>query len=427
MTSLTIRRKLSLLLLGSAVVVVFCYGFALYLVRQRSNVPVADDKHTTETSGQRIAKLLATGDQHFKDHKIEQALLAYWSALSLDPRSVRAQLGIARGEHLAGRESLAAAEYERVLRLDAANKVALPELARIYSHEARTWPQSEVKYREYLKISPEDAEARLGLARVLAWQGKASEASGLYAKPDVSRLMTISDQRDYAFALVKLGHWSQAESLIKRLLASRPADDEMTLQLAALYARRKDWPSALLLYRSLLAKRPGNAHLNLSYGMGLLASGNYRAALEPLQKARNSMQSNGEAGLAYARALKGSGELKKAIQEYDGVVPQFHRNAGVLREYADALLEKRDYRKAATFYGAAYALGTRDTLLLIGYAGALSGDGKYRAALPYLEEAYRRTPTDRVTFELAKLMRNLGRNEQARELLRQVHSSAGAR
>ena len=50
--------------------------------------------------------------------------------------------------------------------------------------------------------------------------------------------------------------------------------------------------------------------------------------------------------------------------------------------------------------------------------------GKYKEAAPYLEELYRRNPTPRTTFELAKLMHRLGREERAKRLLSELETTS---
>src|SRR5262249_12776697 len=150
-----------------------------------------------------------------------------------------------------------------------------------------------------------------------------------------------------------------AEDLLKKLLTARSSDSEIKLQLAAIYASRRDWDAALPLYAGLLRENPNDPRLNLTYGLGLLSSRQYQGAIGPLEKARREMPSNPEAGLAYARALKGSGNLKKAAQEFGRVAATSH-DAGVVREYADLLLEKHDYRGAEKSYKHALGLGLGD-------------------------------------------------------------------
>jgi len=377
----------------------------------------------TAPPAQSLEQLIRTADTNLENKHIEQALITYRKAMSLAPDSVQAQLGLALGELKAGREAVAAQEYERALRLDARNPVALQQLGRIYSHQRDTWGLSEAKFKEYLRVKPGDAEAQLQLARVFVWQRKAKEAAEVYSLPAVSALMTPQDFKEYAFALVRAGREKEGEALLRKLTVQRPTDSEIQEQLASIYASRKDWDSALPIYQSLLQRDPNNARWNLTYGGGLLASHRYAAALGPLEKAVRANPSNGEAGLALARAWKGSGNLKKSAQEFARVVPQYDSDAVIVREYADLLLEKRDYRGAEKSYKDAMKLGLRDQKLILGLAGALQGTGKSREALPLLREAFAAQPTDRLGLELAKTLRKLGYSKEALEVLAKVEAA----
>lgn len=416
-----LRNRIGIILLSCGIVIGISYGLAGYLIFKRRQPASPAPPKVTQARG--LAQLNASAEANLRNNRVEQALVDYREALSLNPKSLPAQLGLAQGEFLAGREDVAAREYERVLKLDPNNQTALLTLARIASHETASWPQSEASYRQYLKLNPADAQAALGLARVLVWRHKTGEAAEVFGRSDVAPLLTPADQRDYAFALVKLNRGAQAEPMLRKLLAARPDDTELKLQLAGIYAARKDWDKALPIYRELLAKKPNDPHLNLIYGLGLLSGKNYRAAVGPLGKARYAMPSSPEAGIAYARAIKGTSDLKKAVKEYERVQPLFPNNASIVREYADVLMEKRDYKHSAEQYARAYKMGLRDDRLLAGYAGALTARGKYKDAVPLMEELHRRKPTQRNTFELAKLMAKTGHNDRARELLRQVENS----
>ncbi len=415
------RRIIHRFLIVFGIVVVVSFGYGGYLMRVRrapfeqSILPVSPD--------QTVENLLRSAALYLESKHVEQALIAYRKALTLAPTSIDAQLGVARGELMAGRESVAAREYERVLPLDHGNAIALLQLAGIYSHQRETWSQSEGRYKDFLRLRPGDVTARLQLARVLAWERKSKEVVEIFSTDAVGRLMTFQDQKDYAFALVQTGRSSEAETLLRKLVAARPNDSETKLQLAAIYASRHDWDAALPLYAALLRENPDDARLNLTYGLGLLSNKRYQAAIGPLEKARKEMPSSTGAGLAYARALKGSGNLKKAGQEFGRVVTT-SQDSGMVREYADLLLEKQDYRGAEKFYREALRLGLRDTRLLMGLAGALRGNGKYREALPYLEQAYADEPADRVALELAGTLHKVGHHKEALALLAKIEKPA---
>jgi Tfp pilus assembly protein PilF len=408
------RIKLLLVLFVSSLVCSF--GVAGYLLLKSTRHP------TGQSAAAGDAELLASGERFLRNRQTEQALVVYRRVLTSNPKSLAAQLGLAHGELMAGREDMAAQEFERALQLDPGNTTALLQLARIYSHRAKTWPLAEARFRDYLTLRPDDRDAQLQSGRVLFWQGKWREAADVYSRPALARLLNIQDRRDYVVTLARSGQGREAEIVLKRFLAEGGQDYELKLQLASIYAARQEWGTALPLYRALLQERPNEPRVSLTYGVGLLSSGDYRGALEPLARARNGMPSSGEAGLAYARALRGVKDYKPAAREYERVLPTYRSDAAFVREYADLLLEKQDYRKAEGAYRDAYDLGLRDVRLLVSYGGALRGNGKPRAALPYLEEAYRREPTDRLAFELAKLMHEVGRTKEASQLLSRIET-----
>jgi tetratricopeptide (TPR) repeat protein len=416
---MSVRRVIHRCLIAFGIVVVVSFGYGGYLMHARrapsekSNLVVSPD----ET----VQDLLQGAARHLESKHVEQALISYRKALTLAPRSVEAQTGVARAELMAGRESVAALEYERVLLLNPENVTALRQLARIYSHRRETWSQSARQYKDLLRHEPGDVTARLELARVLAWSRKSKEAVEIFSINAVQNLMSYQDQKDYAFALVQTGRNDDAEPVLQKLSAMRPNDSDTKLQLASIYAARRDWSAALPLYDSLLQESPDDTRINLTYGLGLLSAKRYQAAVGPLEKARLGMPSSTEAGLAYARALKGSGDLKKAASEF-GRVANGSSDPSIVREYADLLLEKRDYRGAEKSYKQAFGLGLRDARLLMGLAGSLRGSGKHREALPYLEEAYKKEPEDRVAFELASTLQKVGRNKEALLVLARIEN-----
>ncbi len=405
-----------------AVVLIVSYAYAAYMlyVQVRPHSPAELKASTVPSREVPVEALIKDADQKLQKHDVEQALVEYRKALSAEPKSLNAQLGLARGEYLAGREEVSAREFEKALSLAPKDDSALLQVARIYSHRSATWAQAESRYKAYLALKPDDAEAQLELARVSAWRGNSKEAIELFSRKPVAHLMNYSDSRAFVFGLIKSGRTDEALSVLKGVTESHPSDWEMQLQLADLYAKREDWPNALATYRQLMSRRPHDARIALDYGLALLANRNYKAALAPLAQALAADPSSREAALAHARALKGVGDLKAAAREFDRIVPGYTNNAAILREYGDLLMETRNYRKSEKYYRMAYDRGLRDERLLIGLAGAMRGRGRDKEALPYLEEAYRLHPSDRLAFELAQAYRKAGKYDRALALLNKI-------
>jgi Tfp pilus assembly protein PilF len=394
----------------------FAYGLYL-LVRVPQAAPPRAPR--SELRPADVEALLGRARAHLEKREVEQALLAYRRSLFARP-SLDAQIGLAEGEEMAGREAVAVDEFDRALRLDPLNATALLRLARIQSGKRPTWPAAEKHYRTYLTVRPDDAEGQLGLARLLAWQGRAAEALDLYGREAVQARLTTSDRRDYALALVTAGRQAEAEPLLESMVKSAPEDRDVALALAGIHASRGEWDAALPLYRALLDGKPDDAVVNLAYGQGLLGHGEHTRALEPLGRAARARPSDPEAALACARAARGAGQLGLADTQFDRAVALDFKNPSLAREYADLLMERRNYRKAEGLYRRARASGLRDDRLLLALGGALAANDKPNEAVTVLEEVYARQPSDRLAFELARLYRRLGRNDRALELLTRI-------
>ncbi|HET7292923.1 MAG TPA: tetratricopeptide repeat protein [Vicinamibacteria bacterium] len=402
----------------------FAYGFML--LWRGSDRPREGAEGRPAALPPDVAALLERSAERLKKGEVEQAILGYRRVLTQGP-SLEAQLGLAEGEWRAGRRDDAVREYERVVRLDASHPTALKRLAEADAGRRETWEQAESRYRAYLAAAPGDAEAWLGLARVLSWRGNGAAAAELYERPDVQPLLTADDRRSYAFALVQAGRGREAEPMLGGLARANPADVDVTLSLGGLHASRADWERALPLYQSAVERRPDDPRANLTYGQGLLAVKDYAAALGPLEKATQGLPSSAEAGIAYARALRGSGDLKRADVQFERVMPLVQGDAAVEREYADLLLERRSYGKATRLYREALGHGLRDERLLSGLAGALSADGRPKEAVAPLEEAYAIRRNARLGLELVRLYRRVGRNDDALRLLDEIEGAQAPR
>jgi len=394
------------------------FGYGLLLLVRGPSRPREGVAARPATLPPDVVSLLRRSADQMKKGDVEQAILGYRRALTMGP-SLEVLLGLAEGEARAGREVDAIAEYERALRLDPRNRTGLLRLAGAYAGRRDRWDQSEARYREYLALAPEDAQAWLGLARVLTWRGS-SAAADVYARPDVQPLLTDEDRRNQALALVQRGRGQEAEPVLIGIARSDPGDVDVLLSLGGLHASRRDWERALPLYRTALERRPDDPQANLTYGQGLLATENYKAALGPLEKAVRLLPSSTEAGLAYARALRAAGNAESADREFDRIMPALESDAAAAREYGDLLMERKRYGKAIVCYRRALAHGLRDARLLAALGGALSVNGKPREALPFLEEAYLIEPRDRLGLELARLYRRLGHNDRALEVLARI-------
>src|SRR6266852_3241102 len=95
----------------------FAYGLYL-LVRVPQATPPRAPR--SELRPADVEALLGRARAHLEKREVEQAILAYRRSLFPRP-SLDAQIGLAEGEEMAGREALAVDEFDRALRLDPLN------------------------------------------------------------------------------------------------------------------------------------------------------------------------------------------------------------------------------------------------------------------------------------------------------------------
>src|SRR5215831_18457503 len=105
------RRLIHWFLILFGVVVGMSFAYGVYLMQLRRTW--SEKTVVQQPLGGAVDNLLRTAGLHLESRHVEQALVVYRQALTMDPNSIDAQLGVARGELLAGREAVAAQEYER--------------------------------------------------------------------------------------------------------------------------------------------------------------------------------------------------------------------------------------------------------------------------------------------------------------------------
>jgi Tfp pilus assembly protein PilF len=135
-----VRRLIHGFLIAFGIVVAVSFGYGGYLMRVRRQ---PQEPVSAVSTDETVKTLLKNADQYLQSKAVEQAPIAYRKALTLAPTSIDAQSGVAISELMAGREAVAAREYESVLPLDPSSATALQQLARTYSHQRATWRQSE--------------------------------------------------------------------------------------------------------------------------------------------------------------------------------------------------------------------------------------------------------------------------------------------
>ncbi|MDM7948407.1 tetratricopeptide repeat protein [Hydrogenophaga sp.] len=119
-------------------------------------------------------------DQHTWAGQLDEAIALYREAgATQDPvAQYRARLGMARALSWAGRQSLALAQYEALLRDLPLDAEARRGVGRVQSWRGRH-REAAALMQEYLQDHPHDREATVILAESLSWMGRADRAQSV--------------------------------------------------------------------------------------------------------------------------------------------------------------------------------------------------------------------------------------------------------
>jgi len=153
----------------------------------------------------RISPDVATGYTALRRGDLAQARTHYENALTADPRSLDARLGMATIEAKSGNRSLAAAHYRRVLEADPRNATALAGLAAL-AEGAASPDGVEAQLREDVGRFPDSGALHFALGSHFAGQARWGEAQSAFY--EAYRLQPASADIAYNLA-VSLDHMGQ--------------------------------------------------------------------------------------------------------------------------------------------------------------------------------------------------------------------------
>jgi tetratricopeptide (TPR) repeat protein len=360
------------------------------------------------------------------------------------PRSAEEWLTSARS-HAAVEEWLAAVEaYEEYLALEAGDTALMLEYADAL-REAGYLDQAEAEYSKLLHSDPESADARIGLAKVLALDGELEEAMYLLdqIELDPRKLTTVRLTRAYCYFVN--GYVLEAWQDIGDVLALDPANAQAIELLLQGAFNEEQWQAV----RSALAVNPANAEAlelmdmivaseRLKY-MGLPGEGADRAEALFLrgeyEEAKREFEEQARRDPLNARTWLRLGTIYRWEEDWEESLAAYEE---YLRMEPDDPEARLRYAQALLYSGAAQdavdelemllrdpdvEIDTYEAALLV-YASALNAVGRSEEALEWYEEALMFTPHNleaRVAYgdTLAGMQRNAEAVEQYNLALRE--------
>ncbi|MCC6526870.1 MAG: tetratricopeptide repeat protein, partial [Polyangiaceae bacterium] len=327
------------------------------------------------------------GEIHLEHGRMSAAEAAFGAALKLDPRAMRALIGLGELLYRAGRYTEAFAKYQSAMSFD-----------------------------------PDSVPARIGAAKTLLAQEKAKDAKTLLKKLEDSGVKDALVGYWQGRAEQALGRRKEAEEAYKRAIGWGERDVravEAYVALANLMAARGDADGAEKLLAEADGKLPQSAALHLAKGEFALNGGRFDDAKRELTAALELDPTNVASRFKLAVALRRASDFEAAGQNLDAVekadadYPGLALERGLLFE----AMGQRDLAIEAYSAALKKAPDDLDLKLRVGSSQVLAGHPKQ--AIDLLKKVLEsRSQSAEVNYFLGRAWLGLGQNlSQAVKLL----------
>jgi protein O-mannosyl-transferase len=232
-----------------------------------------------------------------------EAIEHYRAAADAEPAAHYA-LGFEAGS--AGQFEAAAGHLQEFLRLDPDDILAPKASFLLGQALARIGKPAEAEraFRETLRMSPRDADARVALADVLVSEERYDEAIPLYREYLTMQPQNAGAHHNLALALVATEKDAEALPEFERAVALVPSDANLRMSLGHTLASMGRLDEAVAEYRKGLERAPSNARLMSALALALAASGDVNESLALFRRALQLQPDDPEIRSDYAAAME---------------------------------------------------------------------------------------------------------------------------
>ncbi len=159
------------------------------------------------------------------------------------------------------------------------------ELAKVLSYVQR-YEESIAEYKKVLQEKPDLKQAKLEMAKVMAWAG----------------------------------HREQAQNILETF-ARKDLDPQTRIELADIYAAQKEYAKAISIYQAHLGKHPKKDHIRLKLAQTLSWAGEYEKSLKEYKALVDRHPEDIQLRRQYAQVLTWAERYEQAIMQYRQSLP----------------------------------------------------------------------------------------------------------
>jgi len=251
--------------------------------------------------------------------RFDEAVAAYRKALELDPKFIRARVGLARALEFQGKPAEAVAEARKASEADQKSAEAFAELgSAILAENVNNWNDAIAQAQQGAFLDPKSPFVQTTVGDIFAVAGNYDQAAGAYRKALESDPSYVRASLGLAQMLARKGDNEGATAAAKKVVQDIPHSPEANLLLGTLLLRRKEFdaaveplekataqggsvaeayaflgtayqwtrrsPEAFAAYQRAVELDPKNLDYQTTYGLMQGMTGDYEAGAETLKK-----------------------------------------------------------------------------------------------------------------------------------------------
>jgi tetratricopeptide (TPR) repeat protein len=391
---------------------VFCFMGLIVACAVASVVPSFGSAASAQQAAQPAREHEELGDHDLNTKNFTEAAKEFHTALSLNPNSAPAHVGLGVALQETGDAVGAVAQFQKAIQLDPSDAAAHYHLGVAFG-QAGNLNQAKAELAETLRLKPDSAEAHYTLGLLLVdWpypkDFPGAEKQFEEALKYKANFPEANEELGEVFLI--LGNWDAALAQFRAAISLKPAFPEAYRGIGLALQRKGDLDGASEAYREALRLRPDDGEAHYDLGLVLMREKKVDEAIAEFREA-TKLKPGYETYYDLGRALSLKGQTQAARVEFQkawGLQHQHIEETGQavqLNNAGVALMQSRKFAQAEADLRSALNINPTDGNALFNLGLVLASQGEFNSAITEFRKALVQEPINpKIHFDLARAL-----------------------
>ncbi|HTV54500.1 MAG TPA: tetratricopeptide repeat protein [Terriglobia bacterium] len=352
------------------------------------------------------------GNHDLKTKNFAEAAKEFRSALSLNPGSVSAHVGLGVALQETGDAVGAVTQFQKAIQLDPRDAAAHYHLGVVFGRQGNL-NQAKAELVQALELKPASAEAHYTLGLLLVdWPYPKDFAGAVKQFEEALKYKSSFPEahEELGEVFLTLGKWDSALAQFRAAISLKPALPDAYCGIGLALRRKGDLNGAFEAYRAALRLRPEDGEARYQLGLVFMREKKLDEAIAEFREAIK-LRPGYETYYDLGRALSLKGQKQAAKVEFQRAWQLRHQNveetgqAIQLNNAGVALMQRRNFAQAETKFRSALDINPTYGIALFNLGLVLAAQGEFNSAITEFREALAQEPINpKIHFDLARAL-----------------------